>query len=411
MQPTAALTWDQVLAFRQRRQRLADRMPAAQALQVVQCLGGLHAQVLTSAELMLWARVDGLERGWLDRALWEERTLVKTWAMRGTLHALPAGELALWCAALSTIKPRHHAASFQRYFGVSRDEYEQILAAIPEALDGAPLTRDELANEVGGRTSARLGDKLRESWGALLKPAAFRGLLCFAPSAGPKVRFTRPDRWLPGWAPPDAAEAAREATRRYLSAYGPATREQFARWFGTTPAHAGRLIAALDEEVITVAVTPFSSADAGADRSVRKRGSVDGAPAWMLGADVNSATALADTRGVEEAASAGGSAALADAVRLLPAFDQYVVAALREPGPILDAAQKARVYRPQGWISPVVLVDGRMAGVWRHEARGNRVEVEVEAFGPVPEGVTEQAEREAARLAAFLGGDLVVRWR
>src|SRR6266540_408606 len=48
-------------------------------------------------------------------------------------------------------------------------------------------------------SSAELGDKLRHSWGSPLKPAASLGLLCFGPSDGQLVRFTRPDQWLPAW--------------------------------------------------------------------------------------------------------------------------------------------------------------------------------------------------------------------
>jgi Winged helix DNA-binding domain len=55
-------------------------------LDAVAELAGVHAQLMTSAELTLWARVEGLEPDAVRRALWEERTLVKTWAMRGTLH-------------------------------------------------------------------------------------------------------------------------------------------------------------------------------------------------------------------------------------------------------------------------------------------------------------------------------------
>ena len=69
--------------------------------------------------------------------------------------------------------------------------------------------RDELARAVAERTaSAHLADKLRESWGALLKPAAFRGDLCFAPSQGRHVRFVRPREWLGAW---DAAHGRRRS--------------------------------------------------------------------------------------------------------------------------------------------------------------------------------------------------------
>src|SRR5437763_460279 len=79
-------------------------------------------------------------------------------------------------------------------------------------------------------------EKLREGWGALLKPASFRGQLCFAPGRGQLVRFTRPDRWLGGWSAVEPTAALAGVTRRFLAAHGPATREDLGRWWALAPA-------------------------------------------------------------------------------------------------------------------------------------------------------------------------------
>jgi Winged helix DNA-binding domain len=99
VRPNARLTWPGVLAWRLKRQCLDRRAPRGEALSVVREICGLHAQVMSSAELTLWARVEDLEPGAVREALWERRSLAKTWAMRGTLHLLPADELPLWVAA------------------------------------------------------------------------------------------------------------------------------------------------------------------------------------------------------------------------------------------------------------------------------------------------------------------------
>lgn len=72
---------------------------------------------------------------------------------------------------------------------------------------------------------------------------------------------------------------------------------------------------------------------------------------------------------------------------------------------VLPAAARERVYRPRGWLSPVVPVDGRMAGIWSHERSGDRLVVEVEPFGRLSRA--HKAEGEA--LAGFLGGRLELR--
>jgi len=372
--PALTLAWDQVAAWRLQRHHLDRRAARSQALQVVADIAGLHAQVMSSAELTLWARVGDLEPDTVRRALWAERTLVKTWAMRGTLHLLPADELPLWQAALST-RGTYLRPLWLRNFGVTREELERLIAAVADALDGRALTREELAHEVARLTgSTALGDKLRGSWGALLKPAAQRGKLCFAPSDGQRVRFTRPDRWLERWREHDPDTAVLEVARRFLAASGPVTREDYARWWGIQPAEAGRLLARLGDEVVPV--------------------EVEGARGWLLAAHA------------EEIAQTAAAAS----VRLLPAFDQYVVTASRHAERLLPGPFRDRVYRPQGWLSPVLLLNGHMRGVWRHEVKGRTLRVSIEPFGKLTARTRQAAAHEAERLAAHLGATLDLAW-
>jgi hypothetical protein len=357
------------------RHHLVRRAPRGEMLAVAARICGLHAQVMSSAELTLWARVDGLERDAVRKALWEDRSLVKLWAMRGTLHLLPAAELGMWLAGLGTY--RHYLKpGWLRNFEIAREELDQLVEAIGAALDGQLKTREELGAEVARLTgSAELGERLQHSWGPYLKPASFRGLLCFGPGEGQRVRFTRPAGWVPGGVEAmDAQDALREITRRYLGAFAPATREDLARWWAVSPAEAGRMLEALGDEAATV--------------------DVEGDRYWML------------ARHAAEAARTKPR----NVARLLPGFDQWVIGASRSAPAVLDPKHKARVYRPQGWISPVLLVNGRMEGVWRHERGRRSLVVEIGPFGTTPKWVRTEAAREARRLADFVGDELDLRW-
>lgn len=361
------LSWEQVAAWRARRHHLDARVPHERMLEVVSRLCGVHAQVMSSAELTLWARVAGLVPDDVQRALWEKRTLVKQWAMRGTLHLLPADELPMWLGGLSTY--RHYLKpGWFRGFGITEGELEQLIAAVAEALDGMQLTREELAAEVERITgSPEQAERVRGSWGSLLKPATYRGLLCFAPGEGTKVRFTSPRSWVDPGPPLEGAAALAEIFRRYLAAHGPAPREDVARWWATTPAAAGRTLAAIEDAI---------EVDA------------EGVRAWMLAGD---------------AAQAAAAEPFGD-LRLLPGFDQYVIAATRHADRLMPADFTERVYRPQGWISPVIAEGGRIVGTWRSERKGARLHVEVAPF----EGrlARDAIEREAQLLAEFNGATL-----
>src|SRR5438874_8724872 len=125
----AKLMWEQVAAWRMRRHHLVERAPAGSMLAVAGRLCGLHAQVMSSAELMVWARVEGHARGDVQRALWEERTLIKTWAMRGTLHLLPAFEWNVWHGALRE-NPRYSRPALLRRFGMTVADLDRLTAEI-----------------------------------------------------------------------------------------------------------------------------------------------------------------------------------------------------------------------------------------------------------------------------------------
>jgi hypothetical protein len=349
-----------VALFRAHRHRLDRRAPRGTMLRVAGEICGLHAQVLSSAELSLWARVAELAPAAVQRALWTEGSLVKTWAMRGTLHLLPRADLPVFFGALSTYTHFLHQRWFT-YAGVTPEGLEAVIAALAQALPGRTLTREELAAEVTRRTgSTRYGAVLRQSWGVMLKPAAFRGHLCFARSEGQRVRFTHPGPLKPR----GAAAALRELARRYLAAYGPATRQDFAAWWGESVAQAQALLDRLD----TVEVE------------------VDGTRALLLARDARPALA----------ARASG------AVRLLPAFDPYVIGAPRRGG-LFPVAHKRRIYRGAGWISATVVADGRIEGVWRQERQGRKLTLTVEPFARPSPSLRAGVSAEAERLAVFLG--------
>jgi hypothetical protein len=138
------VTWEQALAWRMARHFLARTGGTDELVQVVARICGLHAQVRSSLELSLWARIDGLDPDAVREALWQRRSLVKLWAARGTLYQLPAVELGLWLSALSAM-PK---------FGNTGDP-DELAHAVGQALRGHELTREDLAAEVGLRTGSQ----------------------------------------------------------------------------------------------------------------------------------------------------------------------------------------------------------------------------------------------------------------
>jgi hypothetical protein len=364
-EPEIGVTWRRVGGWRLAQQHVTA--PQDDLVAAAGAVCGVQAQVTSSAQFALGLRSRATAED-IDRALWSDRRLVKTWAMRGTLHWLPAHEYPLWIAALKTREWRITAA-WERYHGVTKAELHAITDAIPVALEGQALTREELADRLAKLTgNAHLGEQLRSGWGAVLKPAANRGLLCFGPDRGRNVVFVRPADWLGELArEPDSDEALRTVLHRFLDVHGPATHTDFARWFGVADKPARQLLAAHADDLVVA--------------------DVDGVTGWVTPAG----------------AEALSTAPQATGIRLLGGFDPYVLAPISYRAAIIPAGHIDDVSRTAGWISPVVLVDGRVAGTWTAEQMPDGTTVAVEPFAPI----TSKAARELADHAASLGGRLL----
>lgn len=372
-----SLRWDQVSAWRLSQHALASRLERPDYAQAAMRTGGMQAQVMSAAELAIWARVDDLGPKGVQVALWQDRTLVKTWAMRAALHLIAAADLPLYVAARSLHEPRNWLRYFG-YYGVTKTEYEAFVAAVPQILGSEPMTREELATAAAEHVGS---DKLRDivlskGWGTPLKPSAWRGDLCFGPNRGRNVTFVRPSAWIGAWQPIEPYAALQEVARRYLRTYGTTTPELFARWWkiGLTPAR--RLFQSIKGELEAV--------------------EVEGWPALALRTTLEA---------MQRPAEPG-------IVRLLPLFDAYTIGLGRgaEIEPLLPKAHQNLVYRPQGWISAVVLVDGCIQGVWEYKSQRTQTRVAVHMFSSPTAAIRKALDGEAERLCSFLGARIILEY-
>ena len=103
MSGPARLTWAGVVARRLERQALAQPAADLDPAGVASLLCGVHAQILIAGELAIGRRIAGATRSDVQRALWEERSLVKTFGPRGTVHLLATADLPMWTGALSAL--------------------------------------------------------------------------------------------------------------------------------------------------------------------------------------------------------------------------------------------------------------------------------------------------------------------
>src|SRR3954464_11340510 len=362
--PAISLTWQQVRARRLARSALTRR--SSSLVDVARQVAGIHAQVQASAELQLAARVDGVTQQDVRAALWRDRTLVKAWTLRGTLHLHPADELAVWFAANRAVArapqalPAWPDPNGVVHPPVSVAERAKLQAATWEALGGGPLLREQVADEVVRRAGKKHEGRLRSGF------AFFLTETCQGPPQGNKITLVRPDRWIQGWRDVDEHEALREVLRRFLYAYGPSRPQEFRAGFGTD--------------------VPFDLVDV-------EQVDVEGHSAFVLAGDT-------DFPNAEKS------------VRLLPEYDVYAMG-FRQREQRVPARARARAAAPAGPGAArgrgrdegragvrFLMVGGVAAGLWERKKRAREVEI---AVSPATRFNRKALTAEVARFATFLG--------
>ncbi|MFE1365525.1 winged helix DNA-binding domain-containing protein [Streptomyces anulatus] len=371
---TATVTWTGANARRLARQHLhpdaaAGASPITSPGAAVAAMLGAHAQVLSAAELSVGLRGDGLTRTDVRTALWTDRTLVKTFGPRGTVHLLPAADLPLWTGALSAVPAGTNP--FPKDARMTPDQVEAVVAAVAEALTGTELTIDELSDEVVARTGPWAGDLVMPGfqsmwprWRQVLHLAGHRGALVYAPNRGRKATYTNP-----GCTPLPGPGALAALIERYLHAYGPATPAHFARWLAAPKPWAAEQFAAL---AAAGAIEEVTFADRG--------------QAWVVAGDTDFPDS--PVRGV----------------RLLPYFDAFAIASQPRERLFPGAAYERALAGGQAGNFPVLLVDGTVAGVWHLRRSGRRIAVTVEPLEPLPTAGLRALEEQVERVAAIMEG-------
>lgn len=315
---------------------------------VVRALLAVQAQDYRASIWAIALRTPEATAADVERAV-EAGTIVRTWPMRGTLHFVPAEDVR-WMLRL--LAPRVIAKSVARYRELALDAavFARAGAIIEAALSGGRrLSRPalfELLERHGIATQSQRGVHL-------LSTLSMRGLLCHGPHDGKQPTFVLLDEWVRGGAALEGDEALGELAGRYVAGHGPASERDFAWWTGLPLATARRALqlAGIGDE-------------SGLYRSDAPRAPI-----------------------------------AAPRVHLLPPFDEYTVG-YQDRGAFLDPAHAERTRN--GIMSPVVLIEGRIAGVWSRTAKKDRVEVRVELFGPASRPIQRELERAAARYGAFL---------
>lgn len=367
MNMTISLTDNAVRLLRLHAQKLVRPQPdpGTTVVDLVKELGGVQAQDPHAATLAFRVRSTGLVATDIEFARIQERSIIRTWGPRGTLHLLATEDLS-WLLPL--LGPIFIAKDRRRREELDLDEdtctrgiqlIRQVLAS------QGPLTRDELIEKLA-TYDLRLAGQARPH---LLGRAALEGVICFGPDRNGEPTYVLLSDWT-SWEnnrrslSENAAHA--ELTRRYLGAYGPATPYDQATWSGISIRQTRTAWQHIADQLLEVEISHSS--------------------AWMLKTD---------------AARLQEPLISTPIVRLLPSFDTYLLG-YQTRNLVVSPQYAHHINAGGGMVQPTVLVDGFAVGTWKTKRRKNHLEVQVEPFEPLSPDVCTALENEVSDLGRFL---------
>ena len=349
--------------LRVRAQRLDSSRPPADVEGVVRDVFALQAQDDAAATLGIWTRGDGLTIADVVQAREGDRSVVRLWCLRGTLHLVVAEDVR-WL--LDLLRPVFANANRTRRaeLGLDDDATARGVRAVQEMLGTAGcLSRAEIAEGLAWRGIPSAGQATVH----VIWRAALDGLVCYGPDRNGDASIVLLDDWVPPAAKRDRDASLAELARRHLQAYGPAKPEDLAGWSGLSLADARRGWSFLRDQAVEVVTLA--------------------GPMWLL----SSRSEPLDAHDPDPV------------VRLLPAFDGLWLGGYGDRDTMLPPQFRSRVYPGGGVIRPSVLLHSQAAGTWTRRKHGQTLEVVVDLFDDAGAEVLGSLRTAAADLGRFLG--------
>lgn len=352
-----------IAQWRLRSQRIVGR-PCVTPQELVRWFGAMQAQDYAAARWAIGLRVPGISEADVERAI-DQKQLVRTWPMRGTIHFVPA-EDAHWMLELMAPRVMSKFKGIHRQVGVDQaylDHGMQILAKVMQG--GKLMTRKDVLQalvQAGLDTGEQRGYHL-------LVYAAHKGLIAMTSLEGRQPTLVWFDDWLPKSQRKTMSreEALAEMARRYVRSHGPVTVYDFAWWTGLTIKDARDAFASV---ACTIQQLPQ-------DESY-----------WMA-KDLDTGTLVEQT------------------VTLVPPFDETIVALKDRSAVVSSQAMRRVVPYTNGVFSPVVLVNGQFAGLWKRTVKKDGVTMDISLLRPLPKRQKMLLHQQAEGYAAFLGVPLL----
>jgi hypothetical protein len=338
---------------------------ARDPVEIARSIAGAQAQDVYAGPLTFRSRSRRLTAADITRARTEERSLLRTWVMRTTVHLIPTDDAGWW---LPLFEPGIERWSRRRLeqLGMPPGQEDKALRVIAKALESeGPLTRPEAAERV-----VEAGVELNPSTRLhVIGLAVSSGVACLGPDRGKTTCLVRREDWLDKPPPFDRDRALAELARRYVGAFGPATDRDFAYWSGLPLRDVRAGLESISAEIEEVRV--------GEETMLVMRGGLPRLPPTGQ-------------------------------VRMLGNFDTYLLGWKDRKFSVTGEHALHVKEGGGGWIRPVVLEDGVVVGGWRSSRKDGRLEIKLNLPKAERDRLGAKIDAEVADISRFEGMEATI---
>ncbi len=368
---TAQLTGVQVVRMRLAAQLLDSVEPRTPA-DVVAWFGAMQAQDLNSGHWSFGVRCDGLSDDDIHAAT-ENREILRTWPMRGTVHFVPPAD-AHWMLEVTGARALRGAARRRESLGLDEKTVDRAAAVLASALAGGRrLTR---AGCIAALVDGGVPEAADHGYHFLWYISQI-GVTCIGPQVGKEQTFVLLDEWVPEPRRLDRDEALTELAVRFVRSHGPVTRHDLARWTGLTMTDAKAGLAAASDVLTEVDCATSDGTT----------------PMWITSDALDAVLGDGGRPGLDGP----------EPVVLLPGFDEYMLG-YGDRSAMLDPAFNQRICPGNnGMFQPTIVADGTVLGTWKRTLKKSTVDIVLDPFAPLPAAVRGGIDAAAERYGRFHG--------
>jgi hypothetical protein len=323
---------------------------------IVKWMGAVQAQDYLGSLWAIGLRLKSSNEQRIEKAI-EEKKIVRSWPMRGTLHFVAAEDLR-WMLKLLTPRIIQRCAGLYKQAGLDNKVLTKSGKLFSAALKGGQqLTRNELY-AILERSKISTG---KQRGLHILGHLAQTGLICFGPRNGKQQTFVLLDEWLEPVKAPEQEEALAKLTTMYFRSHGPATVYDFSWWSGLTITEVKKAVQLIRSQLVEE--------------------TLDGRSYWM-----------SESKQAKPPAN----------VFLLPNFDEYFVAYKDRSAAFSPEFSKEIKQMGSGIFSSPIIINGRMAGFWKRSFARDEVVIETKTFISLSKSTARDTYVAASGLGKFL---------